>query len=140
MKDETLLYDREERLVDGVKIVVDKDGVAVSNAKMRKALYRLFTYKKFGHLGKGNRIPIPNCVTDKIKEMYPDDDDSYMGFDGGSYKNLTEVGRCANCGHYGDLGHRCSCKVCMYETLTEDEVAYLAEEMYHDQSKGGYEE
>jgi hypothetical protein len=47
---------------------------------MRKALYRAFTYLKFGHLGKGRIIPIPSCVTAKIREMYPETDGDYMGF------------------------------------------------------------
>ena len=63
---------------DGNK--VDDDDVPVANARMRKALYRLFTYMKFGHLGRGNRIPIPPCVVDKFREAYPEPDGVYMGF------------------------------------------------------------
>ena len=50
---------------------VDDDDVIVINARMRKALYHLFTYIKFGHLGRGNRIPIPQYVVDKFREAYP---------------------------------------------------------------------
>ena len=63
---------------DGNK--VDDDDVLVTNERMRKALYRLFTYMKFGHLGRGNRIPIPQCVVDKFREAYPEPDGVYMGF------------------------------------------------------------
>lgn len=73
-----LLYNREQR--DGQEVIVDNNGVVVPNSKMRRALYRAFTYLKFGHLGKRNRIPIPSCVTKKIREMYPEADGKYMGF------------------------------------------------------------
>ena len=72
------LYNREQR--DGQEVIVDDNGVVVPNSKMRRALYRAFIYLKFGHLGKGNRIPIPSCVTKKIREMYPEADGNYMGF------------------------------------------------------------
>ena len=52
----------------------------VENNKKRKAMYRLYTYLKFGHLGKGNRIPIPICVTEKIRGMFPSSDGDYMGY------------------------------------------------------------
>lgn len=69
---------REQR--DGQEVIVDDNGVVVPNSKMRKALYRAFTYLKFGHLGKEKRIPIRSCVTTKIREMYPETDGDYMGF------------------------------------------------------------
>lgn len=50
------------------------------NSRMRKALYKSFTYIKFGQLGKGNRIPISGCVTSKIRELYPSSREIYMGF------------------------------------------------------------
>jgi len=59
---------------------VDDDGVLVTNARMRKALYRLFIYMKFGHLGRGNRIPIPQCVGDNFREAYPEPEGVYMRF------------------------------------------------------------
>jgi hypothetical protein len=60
--------------------VKDRDGNIVANSTVRKGAYKLFTYMKFGHLGKGNRIPIPHCVTKKIRERYPEPDGNYMGF------------------------------------------------------------
>ena len=78
MEQSKLLYYREQR--DGQEVIVDDNGVVVPNSKMRKALYRAFTYLKFGHLGKGNRIPISPCVAKKIREMYPDADGNYIGF------------------------------------------------------------
>ena len=52
----------------------DGDG-CVENAKVRKCLYQYYTYWK---LGKAGRIPIPICVTEKIRELWPSDD--YMGY------------------------------------------------------------
>ena len=74
----TRLYDHEDR--DGVTVISDREGNVVSSSKMRKALYKTFTYLKFGHLGRGNRIPIPPCVVRKIREMYPEPSGSYTGF------------------------------------------------------------
>jgi hypothetical protein len=59
-----LLYNCKQHGEQDVR--VDDNGVIVPNSRMRKALYRAFTYLKFGHLGKGRRIPIPSCVTTKI--------------------------------------------------------------------------
>ena len=57
------------------------DGESVDSSTVRKAAYRLFTYMKFGHLGRGNRIPIPICVKQKIRDAYPLEDDSqYVGY------------------------------------------------------------
>jgi hypothetical protein len=49
-------------------VIIDDNGAIVPNSRMRKALYRAFTYLKFGHHGKGSRILIPSCVTTKIRE------------------------------------------------------------------------
>jgi hypothetical protein len=40
----------------------------------------MFTYEKFGQLGQGNKIKIPNCVEDNVKEHFPDVDSEYTGF------------------------------------------------------------
>jgi hypothetical protein len=48
----------------------------VENYKKRKAMYRLFTYQKYGHLGKGNRIPIPIYVIEKIRQMCSSPDEN----------------------------------------------------------------
>jgi hypothetical protein len=68
------------QVVDGQLVILDDNGVEVPNSKMRKLLYKTFTYLKFGHLGKNNRIPIPSCVCDKIREMHPDPEGNYVGF------------------------------------------------------------
>ncbi len=53
----------------------------VSNNKIRFSMYRMFTYEKFGCLGKGNRIKIPDCVESKIKELFPELDGAYTNFE-----------------------------------------------------------
>ena len=65
---------------DGVIVVVDNYGVRFNNKEMRKSLYRMFTYVKYGHLGRGVRIPLPKCVTSKIQRMFPAQNGNYMGF------------------------------------------------------------
>ena len=59
---------------------IDDSNVVVDNERMRKTLYKMFTREKYGHLGKGNRIPLPNCVVVKIREAFPDPENKYMGF------------------------------------------------------------
>ncbi|KAM4030100.1 uncharacterized protein ACNLHF_021986 [Anomaloglossus baeobatrachus] len=50
------------------------------NRKSRKTSYRSFTAWIHGPLGRGNRRPISSCVVNKVREAFPDADDSYMGF------------------------------------------------------------
>jgi len=50
------------------------------NKSRRFAAYRLYTRVKHGYLGKGNRTPLPKCVTDYIRSIFPDKEDSYVGF------------------------------------------------------------
>ena len=63
-----------------IEIVVGDGGNLVYNTQMRKAMYRIFTYIKFFHLGRGVRIQVPYCVADKIRGVYPSRDGQYMGF------------------------------------------------------------
>lgn len=56
------------------------DGDIVNVNIVRKYLYKLFIYLKYGHLGKGNRIQISTCVMDKIREMFPEKDGMYLGY------------------------------------------------------------
>ena len=49
--------------------------------KIRYALYRSFTYARYGQLGKNNRIKLGRCVEDKIKELFPNPEGvEYTGF------------------------------------------------------------
>ena len=51
-----------------------------------KKCYRYFSYEIHGYLGKGNRIELPACVVKKIREAFPNVEDSngntvsYVGF------------------------------------------------------------
>ena len=65
---------------NGSQIVNKNTKERLENKEMRKSMYRMFTYLKYGHLGRGVRIPIPECVVAKIREKYPDPDEEYMGF------------------------------------------------------------
>ena len=75
---EQSMHSRQE--IEGVIVVVDDNGSRIANNDMRRAMYRMFTYIKFGHLGRGVRIPIPECVLCKIRQKYPKEDGEYMGF------------------------------------------------------------
>jgi hypothetical protein len=52
----------------------------VRNKTIRFSLYRMFTYEKYGCLGKGNRMKIPDCVEGKVKELFPELDGNYVNF------------------------------------------------------------
>ena len=47
---------------------------------IKKSAYRLFVYSKYGHLGKGNRVRIAPCVTDRIREKWVDEEGNYTGY------------------------------------------------------------
>jgi hypothetical protein len=65
---------------DNGVIVLDEDGTPIERSTVRKAMYKLFTYLKFGHLGRGNRIPLPYGVIKEIRKRYPELDGNYIGF------------------------------------------------------------
>ena len=49
------------------------------------AAYRLAAYRHLvlwlnGHLGQGNRVPLPSCAVCKIRSRYPDPNGRYTGF------------------------------------------------------------
>ena len=49
------------------------------NSRKRKALYKLYTWFRFGRLGKGNRKVLPQCVKDGIRYHFPGSNNDYMG-------------------------------------------------------------
>jgi hypothetical protein len=53
---------------------------ATDNGPRRKAAYQAYTYLRHGHLGKGWRIPIPECVVKAVRNRWPSQDGQYMGF------------------------------------------------------------
>ncbi len=55
-------------------------GNEVSNNRIRFTRYRMFTYEKFGCLGKGNRIKLLDCVETEIKKTFPDLDGNNTNF------------------------------------------------------------
>jgi hypothetical protein len=50
------------------------------NYNRRRAAYREFVSKYYGHLGTGNRKVIPSCCVWKIRDKYPDRYKQYRGF------------------------------------------------------------
>ena len=68
---------KEEILSSTVK---NMDDCLVSNSLLRKKAYQMFVYFKYGRLGKGNRVRIPECVLDGIRKVWPETDQAnYMG-------------------------------------------------------------
>jgi hypothetical protein len=60
--------------------IAKSNGDEVPNNKVRFMCYRYFIYEKYGHLGKGNRMKLPDCVEKKIKEEFPSLDGTYTNF------------------------------------------------------------
>lgn len=80
---ELKMYGSQSAIVvieDGSQLANNKTKKRLDNKEMRKSMYRMFTYLKYGHLGRGVRIPVPECIVAKIREKYPDPDEDYMGF------------------------------------------------------------
>ena len=72
-------YRIEDATTNGYVIEINS-GAQIPNNKMRFTFYKLFTYEKFGHLGKGMRIKIPVCVENKIRDLFPSLDGEYTNF------------------------------------------------------------
>ncbi|KAJ8049500.1 P2X purinoceptor 7 [Holothuria leucospilota] len=56
-----------------------------SSGNLQHRHYRFIAYKMFtlwghGHMGKGNRTPIPSCVVYQIRLKFPEPDGTYTGF------------------------------------------------------------
>ena len=45
----------------------------------RRRLYATYVRVLHGVLGRGNRVVVPSCVKDLIREMFPDPQEEYMG-------------------------------------------------------------
>jgi hypothetical protein len=53
-----------------------------TNSQIRYALYQKYTKVTHGTMGRGNRVELPACVEDLIKESFPNTqtDGTYKGF------------------------------------------------------------
>ena len=56
------------------------NGQKLTNATLRKSLYKYYVYYWHGHLGKGNRVRVEECVTSAIRKMFPEKNNNYLGF------------------------------------------------------------
>ncbi len=54
--------------------------VTPMNSESRKHCYRAIVRIRFGSLGAGNRVQLPECVLIGVRDAYPDEDAEYMGF------------------------------------------------------------
>ena len=81
-----------------------RNGEVVTNSNVRFYCYRMFTYMRYGHLGRGNRIPIPACVQAKIHELYPDPNNRYVGFRAGRDEDDDDGSQSSSTETYGDEG------------------------------------
>lgn len=50
------------------------------NHLRRKQAYKIYTYERYGYLGKGTRKQIPHCAMAAIRSKWPDPVGSYLGY------------------------------------------------------------
>jgi len=55
-------------------------GCADINKQCRFKSYQMYTRAKFGYLGKGKRVQLPSCVSNGIRNNFPDPNQCYIGF------------------------------------------------------------
>ena len=57
------------------------DNYNMANNEKRRHCYQFFSRVINGVLGRGNRIPLPSCVVDGVRETYPNEEGmEHMGF------------------------------------------------------------
>ncbi|KAJ8049558.1 P2X purinoceptor 7 [Holothuria leucospilota] len=52
----------------------------LQNRQYRFVAYKMFTQWGHGHMGRGNRTPIPSCAVYQIRLKFPEPDAEYTGF------------------------------------------------------------
>jgi hypothetical protein len=57
-----------------------KDEIKTHHQDYKKRCFRCYTYLKHGRLGQGNRVPLPSCIEDAIRAMFPNHDNSFIGY------------------------------------------------------------
>ena len=73
-------YIQSKYCIDANGVKIGNNGDAIQNNNLQKLLYKRYTYLRYGHLGQGVRIQLPNFVTFEIKRMFPSEMGNYMGF------------------------------------------------------------
>ncbi|XP_060567198.1 P2X purinoceptor 7-like [Ruditapes philippinarum] len=84
---ERVVLDRTVLEVAFIQILMYKRSRARAPDELSNTQYRLAAYRQFvslmmkgEKLGKGNRVVIPSCVTQKIRSEFPSSDNTYCGF------------------------------------------------------------
>jgi hypothetical protein len=70
--------------VDAIQVSMGTSLTNVDTSSVNKsrwfAAYQMYTRIKHGYLGRGNRTPLPKCVSDNIRNNFPDCNNYYVGF------------------------------------------------------------
>jgi hypothetical protein len=61
-----------------IEVCVSVMSPDLSNKQKRYQLYRHITRRRHGMLGKGNRRPLPSCIEEGMKDLYPSE--KYTGY------------------------------------------------------------
>ena len=54
--------------------------VAHQRSKCRKKMYQYYTYIIYRALGRGVRIPTPDCIRINVRRLFEDPNGEYMGY------------------------------------------------------------
>jgi len=58
----------------------EKNEIKTTHQDYKKRCFQFYTSLKYGRLGAGNRIKHPNCVETAIRHMFPNHDNSIVGY------------------------------------------------------------
>ena len=70
----------KEAMMEWVDFETSTKGCPPKNNITRKETYKWFIRMKYGYLGKGKRVEIPACFLARVREIYPDEEEDYIGF------------------------------------------------------------
>ena len=79
------VYQFQEQVIASCEVMeitrrCNDDVPPLTNNERRKWCYKEFTRAIYGSLGKGNRVRLPACVLEFVRNKYPDQNHAYMGF------------------------------------------------------------
>ncbi|XP_075707197.1 uncharacterized protein LOC142741743 [Rhinoderma darwinii] len=63
----------------------------LNNRSLRMVAYRMFTVWVHGYLGRKNRRTIPACAVQKVRAMFPEENQVYVGFKLATDNNASEM-------------------------------------------------
>jgi hypothetical protein len=63
-------FDPDHRSTDSF-LLDPRTNLPIDNKSARRVAYKCFQYEKYGTITVGKALPIPRCVINQIRELYP---------------------------------------------------------------------